>query len=198
LATHELSVSDGLYQEVRDQRLLGFLFFLISDVIVFSSFIYGYVYLRSTVMKWPPPGIEPAALYMAGVNSIVLFGSGATTHYAMEFFKRADKRRFMWFMIATIILGVGFLSGQAFEYFNLLHAGTTWPSSIYGASFFTLTGLHGFHVFIGVIFLITVLIQALRGTYTPHRYFGLTAGALYWHFVDVIWVALFSLLYVWR
>jgi cytochrome c oxidase subunit 3 len=198
LATHELTVDDALYQEVRDQRLLGFLFFLISDVIIFSSFIYGYVYLRSTVMKWPPPGIEPAALYFAGVNSIVLFGSGATMHYAMEFFKHGDKRKFVWCMLATIVLGLLFLGGQAFEYFNLLHAGTTWPSSIYGAAFFSLTGLHGFHVFIGVIFLITVLLQAQRGTYTPQRYFGLTAGALYWHFVDVIWVALFSLLYVWK
>jgi len=194
----DMTVDDALYQEVRDQRLLGFLFFLISDVIVFSSFIYGYIYLRSTVMRWPPPGIEPAALYMAGVNSIVLFGSGATMHYAMEFFKHGDKRKFVGFMIATVILGLGFLGGQAFEYFNLLHAGTTWPSSIYGASFFTLTGLHGFHVFIGVVFLITVLIQTLRGTYTETRYFGLTAAALYWHFVDVIWVALFSLLYVWK
>ena len=194
----ELTVDDALYQEVRDQRLLGFLFFLISDVIVFSSFIYGYIYLRSTVMTWPPPGIEPAALYMAGVNSIVLFGSGATMHYAMEFFKHGDRRKFVGYMIATVILGLAFLGGQAFEYFNLLHAGTTWPSSIYGASFFTLTGLHGFHVFIGVIFLITVLIQTLRGVYTETRYFGLTAAALYWHFVDVIWVALFSLLYVWK
>ena len=194
----ELTVDDALYQEVRDQRLLGFLFFLISDVIVFSSFIYGYIYLRSTVMRWPPPGIEPAALYMAGVNSIVLFGSGATMHYAMEFFKHGDRRKFVGYMIATVILGLAFLGGQAFEYFNLLHAGTTWPSSIYGASFFTLTGLHGFHVFIGVIFLITVLIQTLRGVYTETRYFGLTAAALYWHFVDVIWVALFSLLYVWK
>ena len=198
MATHAITVDDATYQEVRDQRLLGFLFFLISDVIVFSSFIYGYIYLRSTVMTWPPPGIEPAALYMAGVNSIVLFGSGATMHYAMEFFKHGDRRKFVGYMIATVILGLGFLGGQAFEYFNLLHAGTTWPSSIYGASFFTLTGLHGFHVFIGVIFLITVLIQTLRGVYTETRYFGLTAAALYWHFVDVIWVALFSLLYVWK
>jgi cytochrome c oxidase subunit III len=198
LATHSLVVDDALYDEVREQRLLGFLFFLISDVIVFSSFIYGYIYLRSTVMAWPPPGIEPAALYMAGVNSVVLFGSGATMHYAMEFFKAGSMRGFVGFMIATIVLGIGFLSGQAFEYFSLLHAGTTWPGSIYGASFFTLTGLHGFHVFIGVIFLITILVQALRGTYTTKRYFGLTAGALYWHFVDVIWVALFSLLYVWK
>jgi cytochrome c oxidase subunit 3 len=198
LATHQLTVDDATYTEVRDQRLLGFLLFLISDVIIFTSFIFTYVYLRNTVMKWPPPGIEPAALYVAGVNSIVLFGSGATMHYAMEAFKHGQRSRFVRFMIATIVLGALFLSGQAFEYFNLFKAGTIWPGSIYGASFFTLTGLHGFHVLIGVVFLITVLIQTLRGTYTQSRYFGLTAAALYWHFVDVIWVALFSLLYVWR
>lgn len=197
MAVHQLA-DDALYTEVRDQRLLGFLFFLISDVIIFSSFIYGYIYLRSTVQVWPPPGIDPAALYVAGVNSIVLFGSGATMHYAMEYFKHGNRRRFVGYMIATIVLGSLFLSGQAYEYTSLIKAGTVWPGSIYGASFFTLTGLHGFHVLIGVVFLITVLTQTLRGTYTPNRYFGLTAAALYWHFVDVIWVVLFSLLYVWK
>jgi heme/copper-type cytochrome/quinol oxidase subunit 3 len=198
MAVHHLTVDDATYSEVRDHRLLGFLFFLISDVIIFSSFIFTYVYLRSTVMKWPPPGIEPAAIYVAAVNSIVLFGSGATMHFAMEEFKHGSRRKFVGFMIATIALGSMFLGGQVYEYTNLFKAGTIWPGSTYGASFFTLTGLHGFHVLIGVVFLITVLIQTLRGTYTNTRYFGLTAAALYWHFVDVIWVALFSLLYVWK
>ena len=194
----DMTVDDALYQEVRDQRLLGFLFFLISDVIVFSSFIYGYIYLRSTVMRWPPPGIEPAALYMAGVNSIVLFGSGATMHYAMEFFKHGDKRKFVGFMIATVILGLGFLGGQAFEYFNLLHAGTTWPSSIYGASFFTLTGLHGFHVFIGVVWLLTMAVAGIKGKIGSSRALSVELCGLYWHFVDIVWVVIFTLIYLMR
>jgi cytochrome c oxidase subunit 3 len=65
-----------------------------------------------------------------------------------------------------------------------------------GATFFTLTGMHGFHVFVGVVYLITLLIQANQGVYTGSKYFGLTAGTLYWHFVDVIWVALFYLFYL--
>jgi cytochrome c oxidase subunit 3 len=192
MASHALA-TDGIYEEVRGHRLLGFLLFLVSDSILFMSFIFGYLYIRAASPEWPPPGVERPALYLAAVNSIVLFGSGVTMHFAMEAWRHLNQKRFVSFIIATIVLGLGFLSGQAYEY---THLHDTWAGSTFGASFFTLTGLHGFHVFIGVIFLITVLIQTLRGTYTPHRYFGLTAATLYWHFVDVIWVALFFLFYI--
>ncbi len=193
MATHAPTVSDLEYEEVRQQRLLGFLFFLISDCVIFGDFIFSYLYLRSASPVWPPVGIERPYLYLAAVNSVVLFGSGATMHFAMEAFK-ADKRgRFLGLLIATIVLGSMFLGGQAYEY---THLHDTWAGSTFGASFFTLTGMHGFHVFIGVIFLITVLIQTQKGVYTTQRYFGLTAATLYWHFVDVIWVALFFLFYI--
>lgn len=193
MAAHVTTINDAEYQEVRGHRLLGFLFFLISDCVIFGDFIFSYLYLRNAAAVWPPPGIERPFLALAAVNSIVLFGSGATMHYAMEGMRHGRLRQFVWFTVATIILGSMFLGGQAYEY-NHLH--DTWSGSTFGASFFTLTGLHGFHVFIGVIFLITVLIQTLRGTYTPERHFGLTAATLYWHFVDVIWVALFFLFYI--
>lgn len=193
MASYVSAVSDLEYEEVRNQRLLGFLFFLISDCVIFGDFIFSYLYLRSASPVWPPVGIERPYLYLAAVNSVVLFGSGATMHYAMEAFRHDKRGRFVGLTVATIILGSMFLGGQAYEY---THLRDTWAGSTFGASFFTLTGMHGFHVFIGVIFLITVLIQTLRGTYTPHRYFGLTAATLYWHFVDVIWVALFFLFYI--
>lgn len=193
MAAHAFSVSDLEYAEIRGQRLLGFLFFLISDCVIFGDFIFSYLYLRNAAPMWPPAGIERPYLYLAAVNSVVLFGSGATMHFAMEAFRHSNRNRFVGLMLATIVLGSLFLGGQAYEY---THLHDTWAGSTFGASFFTLTGMHGFHVFIGVIFLITVLMQTLRGTYTPHRYFGLTAATLYWHFVDVIWVALFFLFYI--
>jgi len=193
MAANVHAISDAEYQEVRGQRLLGFLFFLISDCVIFGDFIFSYLYLRTAAPMWPPAGIERPYLYLAAVNSIVLFGSGATMHYAMEGMRHNRIRQFVWFTVATIILGSMFLGGQAYEY---THLHDTWAGSTFGASFFTLTGLHGFHVFIGVIFLITVLIQTLRGTYTQERHFGLTAATLYWHFVDVIWVALFFMFYI--
>jgi cytochrome c oxidase subunit 3 len=190
---------DPAYREQRDMRLLGFVLFLISDVVLFSAFIFAYLYLRNSVPDWPPitkdghqlPRFDVA---FAAINSCVLFGSGATMHAAMESWKHLNRSAFNSWMLATIVLGLTFLGGQAYEY---SHAQITWAGSTMGASFFTLTGLHGIHVFIGVVYLITLYIQANNGVYTGSKYFGLTAGTLYWHFVDVIWVALFFLFYLW-
>jgi cytochrome c oxidase subunit 3 len=96
------------------------------------------------------------------------------------------------------VLGAGFLAGQGYEYTHLIYSEhVTWAGSgIFGASFFTLTGMHGMHVFIGVCYLTTLVLQSAAGVYTRGKYFGITAGTLYWHFVDVIWVVLFSIFYL--
>jgi len=188
-----------IYQETRDMRLLGFVLFLCSDVVLFSAFIFAYIYLRTTVSPtWPPlmdgkqlPRLDVA---FAAVNSVVLFGSGVTMHYALENWKHAKRGAYNLFMWLTILLGAGFLGGQAYEYAHAQIGG--WNGSVFGASFFTLTGMHGFHVFVGVIYLIVLWFQTHRNVYTTNRFFGLTAGTLYWHFVDVIWVALFYLFYL--
>ncbi len=191
---------DIIYRETRDMRLLGFVLFLCSDVVLFSAFIFAYVYLRTTVSPtWPPimdgkqlPRLDVA---FAAVNSVVLFGSGVTMHFALENWKHGTRRLFNLFMGLTILLGIGFLLGQAYEYAHAQIGG--WSGSVFGASFFTLTGMHGFHVFVGVCFLIILWFQTRGTIYDQDRYFGLTAGTLYWHFVDVIWVALFFLFYLW-
>jgi cytochrome c oxidase subunit III len=189
---------DPVYFETRDMRLLGFLFFLISDCILFSSFIFAYMYLRTSAPTWPPfvdghqlPWFDTS---FAALNSVVLFGSGVTMHFALENWKHLNKQMFNAWLLATIVLGIGFLLGQAHEYRTVA---VTWSGSTMGASFFTLTGMHGFHVFVGVVYLTILAIQANRGIYTGSKYFGLTAGTLYWHFVDVIWVFLFFLFYLW-
>ncbi len=191
---------DIIYNETRDMRLMGFVLFLVSDVVLFSSYIFAYIYLRNSIQpNWPPivnghqlPRLDTA---FAAFNSVVLFGSGVTMHYALENWKHANKGRFNLFMFFTILLGLGFLGGQAYEYAHAQIGG--WSGNIFGASFFTLTGMHGGHVAVGVGFLIALWIQAQRGVYTQSKFFGLTAGTLYWHFVDVIWVVLFFLFYLW-
>lgn len=198
---HDDGHDDILYQETRDMRLLGFVLFLFSDVVLFSSYIFAYIYLRNSVPAWPPndpvtghqlPRLDTA---FAAFNSVVLFGSGVTMHYALENWKHAKRGGYNLFMLLTIILGLGFLGGQAYEYAHAAIGG--WSGNTFGASFFTLTGMHGIHVFLGVCFLIALWIQSSRGVYTQQRFFGLTAGTLYWHFVDVIWVVLFFLFYLW-
>lgn len=189
---------DPVYAETRDIRLTGFVLFLLADCILFSSFVFAYLYLRSAAPEWPPMEnghqIHRLDTAFGSMNSIVLFGSGVTMHFALENWKRLKKSGFNAWLLATIVLGICFLLGQYHEYST---APMSWQGSVFGASFFTLTGLHGFHVFVGVCFLTVLGIQANRGVYTGSKYFGLTAGTLYWHFVDVIWVALFFLFYLW-
>jgi heme/copper-type cytochrome/quinol oxidase subunit 3 len=190
--------ADQLYIETRELRLQGFLLFLVSDIVLFSSFIFAYLYLRNSGQGWPPPGINRLDVAFAALNSVILFGSGATMHYALENWKHGNFNKYAGFLIATIVLGALFLGGQGYEYTTLyFREHVSWAGSgIFGASFFTLTGMHGFHVFVGVWYLIILLLQSVNGVYTKDKFFGLTAGTLYWHFVDVIWVVLFSIFYL--
>jgi len=194
VTTTAVEHTDQLYHETRDLRLSGFLLFMVSDLVLFSSFIFAYLYLRNSGQGWPPPGVSRLDTTFAALNSVVLFGSGATMHFALENWKHGKFMKYTGWLIATIVLGVWFLAGQGWEYAHI-HAG--WANSgIFGASFFTLTGMHGFHVFCGVIFLTILLLQSVQGKYTDQKFFGLTAGTIYWHFVDVIWVVLFSIFYL--
>lgn len=185
---------DQLYVETRELRVQGFLLFMVSDLVLFSSFIFAYLYLRSSGQGWPPAGAPKLDLALASINSVILFGSGATMHFALENWKHRNFTKFANWIIATIVLGAMFLSGQIVEYAKV---GATWGGSgIFGAGFFTLTGMHGMHVFAGIIYLTVLLLQVLQGKYTFQKYTGLTLGTLYWHFVDVIWVVLFSIFYL--
>src|SRR5271155_5693700 len=112
--------ADQLYIETRELRLQGFLLFLISDCVLFSSFIFAYLYLRNTGQGWPPPGIQRLDVAFASLNSVVLFGSGATMHYALEFWKHGKFNQYAGFIIATILLGAMFLLGQGYEYHHLI------------------------------------------------------------------------------
>ena len=192
---------DPVYHETRDIRLFGFVLFLLADSVLFAAFVFAYLYLRTSAPVWPPVvgghPIERLDVAFGAYNSIVLFGSCVTMRFALTYWKSLCKASFNFWIFLTIVLGIGFLLGQAHEYSAALAAGMTWQGSAMGASFFTLTGLHGFHVSVGVIYLIILWIQANRGVYTESKYFGLTAGTLYWHFVDVIWVLLFFLFYLW-
>ncbi len=197
-ATHGQGEVDQLYVETRELRVQGFLLFMVSDLVLFSSFIFAYLYLRNSGQGWPPAGGPHVDIWLAAMNSVVLFGSGATMHFALENWKHRNFMKFASWMVATIVLGALFLGFQGVEYVTLFtkdHA--SWGGSgIFGASFFTLTGMHGFHVFAGIIYLTVLLLQATQGKYTFSKYTGLTLGTLYWHFVDVIWVVLFSIFYL--
>ena len=172
---------------------LGVIFFLCSEVALFGSLIFAYLYLRRSLGTWPPPGISRLEVALPAVNTVVLVTSGFFCHYAYTAIKHGRSLRFMVLLLLTIVFGAAFLGGQAYEY---KHLHTAINHDIFGATFFTLTGLHGAHVSLGVLALIAVFLLGLRGRWTRDHNFAVHGVTLYWHFVDAVWVILFAIFYL--
>jgi cytochrome c oxidase subunit 3 len=148
---------------------------------------------------WPPAGtkiFDPWHLPL--VNTLILLTSGTTVTWAHHALLNNDRQGLKWGLIATVALGALFTSVQAYEYAHAQFAfSREGEGNIYGSTFFMATGFHGFHVLIGTIFLLVCLFRAMKGHFTPQQHFGFEAAAWYWHFVDVVWLFLFSCVYVW-
>jgi cytochrome c oxidase subunit 3 len=130
------------------------------------------------------------------MNTLILLSSGATVTYAHLALKNNNRTSLIIGLMATIALGVLFLSCQMYEYHHAYtEMGLKLSSGIYGSTFFMLTGFHGAHVTIGTIMLTVILLRCFRGHFTPEKHFGFEATAWYWHFVDVVWLMLFIFVY---
>jgi cytochrome c oxidase subunit III len=151
--------------------------------------------LTDTLAQWPPKGLEvidPFAFPL--LNTLILLCSGTTVTWAHNALINGDREGLKKGLWATIILGVIFSAVQAYEY---AHAPFAFKGLNYSAAFYMATGFHGFHVLIGTIFLIVCLARTYKGHFTPRQHFGFEAAAWYWHFVDVVWLFLFVVIYVW-
>ncbi|MHB1007283.1 MAG: cytochrome c oxidase subunit 3 [Chloroflexota bacterium] len=179
-------------QSVRVNRL-GITIFIMSEAVLFANLIAGYLYLRFTHGQWPPEGTPELELLLPGVNTLILIGSGIPMHLAHKAAERGDRRTLIWGTVATLVMGLIFISGQGWEY---THAGFTPQTNVFGSTFFGLTGFHGAHVLVGLTFLSVVLVLSLRGRFSREHHFPVEAAALYWHFVDAVWVVLFAVLYI--
>ena len=145
---------------------------------------------------FPPKGIKEVMnpFDLPLLNTLILLCSGTTVTWAHHCLLHGDRKGLKQGLWMTILLGLMFTSVQAFEYW---HAPFSFGKNTYGSAFFMATGFHGFHVIIGTIFLIVCLIRAYKGHFTPRQHFGFEAAAWYWHFVDVVWLFLFVVVYVW-
>jgi cytochrome c oxidase subunit 3 len=148
---------------------------------------------------WPPkPGegftgtFDPWGLPL--VNTLILLTSGTTVTWAHHSLLENNRKGLVWGLVLTVVLGILFTACQAYEY---AHAAFNYAGHIYGSTFFMATGFHGAHVIIGTLFLMVCLGRALAGHFTPKQHFGFEAAAWYWHFVDVVWLFLFTCIYVW-
>lgn len=186
--------------------------FLLSDTFIFGSFLTGYMTVRiSTVEPWPNPS-EVFALTIAGqsipliliaIMTFVLISSSGTMAMAVNYGYRRDRRKTAALMFATAVLGAAFVGMQAFEWTKLISEGVRpwgnpWGAAQFGSSFFMITGFHGLHVTVGVIYLSIVATKVLKGHYERRgNYEIVEITGLYWHFVDLVWVFIFAFFYLW-
>ena len=196
--------------------------FLLSDTFVFSCFLTSYMTVRSsTTMPWPNPskvfaltiGGQEIPLILIAIMTFILISSSGTMVLAVNFGYRKDRVKTFVFLLLTAALGATFVGMQAFEWTKLIVDegvrpwGNPMGAAQFGSSFFMITGFHGTHVSIGVIFLIIVAIKALRGDLDKQRpgfmtgrkgsYEIVETMGLYWHFVDLVWVFIFAVFYLW-
>jgi len=186
----------------------GMILFIASEVMFFVAWFWAffdaslfagekiqYARVEFTGGHWPPKGIEVLdPWHFPLLNTLILLTSGTTVTWAHHALLQGDRSGLKKGLILTILLGITFTLVQAYEY---SHAPFAFKGSIYGSTFFMATGFHGFHVIIGTIFLIVCLARAVAGQFTPKQHLGFEFAAWYWHFVDVVWLFLFSCIYVW-
>ena len=179
-----------------DRQTLGILLFIVSEVMLFGAFFASYFFLRVVVSppEWPPAPFElPVAV--AGMNTAILFSSSFTVHYALEAIRRGNRNGMILGLGATWLLGATFLFIQLNEY---AHIGFSARDGAFGSIFYCLTGLHGAHVFVGLLLLTFANIRAWRGHFGPDAedHLGVEVVGIYWHFVDVMWLIVFTTVYV--
>jgi heme/copper-type cytochrome/quinol oxidase subunit 3 len=182
--------------------MMGMYIFLASEVMFFGSLFAAYFYLYGSNPRWPPlPPSATPAYYVSWfpiplINTIVLLSSGVTCHFALEAMAHDNRRRFFTLQIATIILGLGFEGGQLYEFISAFGRGLNLTANTFASAFFTMTGFHGLHVLGGLVLLTLILYRAARGQFSSRNHVGVAAVTLYWHFVDVVWIFLFGILYL--
>jgi cytochrome c oxidase subunit 3 len=172
----------------------GMVFFLASEAFFFANLIASYLYLR--VRGGQMAGTGHLNVYLAAANTVILLSSSFPMHWAARGIAQGNRRRLATGLILTAILGALFVSGQIGEYILLANEGLNPTTGIFGSAFFTMTGFHGAHVTAGVIFLTVLFVRTTRGNFSAEHHFAVTAGEMYWHFVDAVWIVLFSVLYL--
>ncbi|MBD2252385.1 cytochrome c oxidase subunit 3 [Nostoc parmelioides] len=176
-------------------KMFGFIVFLLSESVIFLSFFAGYIVYKTTTPNWLPVGVEGLEVKDPAINTVVLVASSFVIYFAELALKRKNLRLFRIFLSATMAMGSYFLVGQAIEWSHLEFGFT---SGVYGGMFYLLTGFHGLHVFTGILLQFIILVRSLIPGNYDTGHFGVNATSLFWHFVDVIWIILFILIYIWQ
>jgi cytochrome c oxidase subunit 3 len=177
-----------------DAPTLGMLLFIASEIMLFGSFFTAYFFVRvvNGVDEWPPPPFE-LPVFVAGVNTTILLTSSFTMHWALQSIKRGNRAGLQAGLVLTLALGLTFLLTQVREYSRI---GFAPHDGAFGSVFYGLTGLHGAHVFVGLTLLTFATVRAFRGHFTAEHHHGVEIPGIYWHFVDVMWIVVYTTVYI--
>ena len=192
---------------------LGMWVFLASEVMFFTGLIGAYIILRFGTAAWALPGVPleeggtPLAINITAVNTFMLICSSVTMVKAFAAIEHGDQKGLRLFLVLTVLLGASFVGIQVFEYMKLIHEGFLPHCSehlaalvpncnLFASTFYTMTGFHGTHVSLGVLAMTWVTVKAFRGKYTKENHGGVEVIGLYWHFVDLVWIILFTIVYL--
>ena len=176
-----------------DPQFLGMLLFIISEIMLFGAFFTAYFFIRVVNGDgWPAEG-DHLPVAVAGVNTAILVSSSFTMHWALEGARRENRRALRIGLLTTLLLGASFLAIQVNEYF---HIGFAISENAQSSIFYGLTGLHGAHVFVGLTLLTFATIRAFRGHFSAKEHLGVEVPGIYWHFVDVMWIVVYTTIYI--
>jgi cytochrome c oxidase subunit 3 len=177
-----------------EPQFLGMLLFIISEIMLFGAFFTAYFFIRVVNdAGWFPLDDVELPVAVAGVNTAILLSSSFTMHWALEGAKNDNRRAMRIGLLTTALLGFTFLCIQINEY---VHLGFSPQDNAQGTIFYGLTGLHGAHVFVGLTLLIFATVRAFRGHFDSKEHRGVEVPGIYWHFVDVMWIFVYSTLYL--
>lgn len=174
---------------------VGMVLFLGTEIATFGAGFIYYFFIR--VGAWPPTELPGLLGSLVLLNTIALVASSVTLHSAHVALRKQHRSRFVGLLAVSLLLGLGFLAGQVYEYYEFVTAESfTITSGVFASAFFGLTGLHGLHVALGVVLLGILLIRSLIGQYSAERYTSVSTVSMYWHFVDAVWILLVVSLYL--
>jgi cytochrome c oxidase subunit 3 len=176
--------------------MAGMVLFIASEIMLFGGLFAGYFFVRNQAEVWPPEGVHEVAAGLGAILTAILVVSGLIGHTGIVAAKKGNNQFFVLCMAATVILGIIFIAGQSYEWLHLMDEGLTAKSTVYGSTFYVLTGFHGAHVIVGLCMLVVVLVRAYWRDFTPARHVFADSAMLYWHFVDIVWVGLYVILYL--
>ncbi|MCL5998640.1 MAG: heme-copper oxidase subunit III [Chloroflexi bacterium] len=193
-ADANVSGVSGASAESQLNRKFGFWLFLSSELLIFCGLIGAFLVTKHYATSWPSS--KQLSIWLVSINTFLLLTSSLTVVLGIDNIRQNKQRKLALYILASALLGVLFLGGQAIEYQHLIFTEHFGFGDSFGTAFFTLTGLHGLHVLVGVLWAVAVALRARHGAFSARNYTTVEMFGLYWHFVDLVWILIFTIVYL--